>query len=281
MSDQERKLIDMAGQFALATAGDREPNLDWTPARLLLSTRRLVIAEGSDRTTIPLGDIEAIQHQHRTDATEVGPPSIRLRIGDDVLLVAPDEIDPFERRLYEAILDGVEILYAQYTDASDDTAYGNWRRGHVTIEDGEVVIIEENRAQIHLAPSDISSVEMTERTIGDTDRDVVEIIHDGTATAIAGTRRTRTGVVSLLTRGHDATADPIDLDDDEKEVLLALYSGVSPFELPTVIERDVDHVESIYAELVDRGVLEEIRRRREVELSDRGRNLASEAMNSG
>jgi helix-turn-helix protein len=59
---------------------------------------------------------------------------------------------------------------------------------------------------------------------------------------------------------------------------MALYSGVSPFELPDFVEMPADDVEERFEWLIERDVLEEVRKRREVELTTRGRNLASEAI---
>jgi helix-turn-helix protein len=60
---------------------------------------------------------------------------------------------------------------------------------------------------------------------------------------------------------------------------MALYSGVSPFEIPSFLGMDVDDVEETFERLVELEVVEEVRIRREVALNSRGRNIASEAMN--
>jgi len=60
---------------------------------------------------------------------------------------------------------------------------------------------------------------------------------------------------------------------------MALYSGVSPFEIPAFIGKDVDTVEEIFERLVELDIVDEVRVRREVTLNSRGRNIASEAMN--
>ncbi|MFC7057971.1 hypothetical protein [Halovenus salina] len=59
---------------------------------------------------------------------------------------------------------------------------------------------------------------------------------------------------------------------------MALYSGVSPFQIPDFVGLDVETVEEIYDELIEAGVLQEKRVRRDVQLKARGRNIASEAM---
>jgi hypothetical protein len=61
---------------------------------------------------------------------------------------------------------------------------------------------------------------------------------------------------------------------------MALYSGVSSFEVPEFLDMDPDEVEEIYERLIELDVLQEVRIRREVALKPRGRNIASESMNS-
>jgi helix-turn-helix protein len=69
-----------------------------------------------------------------------------------------------------------------------------------------------------------------------------------------------------------------ELDDMERQVLMALYSGVSPFEISGFVGIDVDRVEEIYQKLLEVGAVDKVRERTEVTLNAQGRNMASEAM---
>jgi len=112
---------------------------------------------------------------------------------------------------------------------------------------------------------------------------VVEVEHSEAGTSVethvAGTARCCSLLLAILSRGAAKNSSEIDLDAQEKQVLMALYSGVSPFEIPEFTGVDVEQVEETYAHLVELDVLSEIRKRREVALTPRGRNLASEAIN--
>jgi helix-turn-helix protein len=77
----------------------------------------------------------------------------------------------------------------------------------------------------------------------------------------------------------DQASGSVDLSETEKRVLMGLYSGVSPFEIPDFLGMDVDEVEEIFERLIELDVLEEVRVRREVALKTRGRNIASEVIN--
>jgi helix-turn-helix protein len=59
---------------------------------------------------------------------------------------------------------------------------------------------------------------------------------------------------------------------------MALYSGVSPFKIPDFVGMDVDEVEEIYDRLIEDGLLQHVRTRRDVSLKPRGRNIASEVI---
>jgi helix-turn-helix protein len=58
---------------------------------------------------------------------------------------------------------------------------------------------------------------------------------------------------------------------------MALYSGVSPFQIPEFVGLDVEEVEETFDQLIEQGILEKQRVRREVQLKARGRHIASEA----
>jgi helix-turn-helix protein len=77
---------------------------------------------------------------------------------------------------------------------------------------------------------------------------------------------------------EDRQDDDYELSDMESQVLMALYSGVSPFEMSDFVGIDVDQVEEIYQKLLEVGAVDEVRVRTEVSLNAQGRNMASEAM---
>ena len=112
-------------------------------------------------------------------------------------------------------------------------------------------------------------------------RTVAEVSHTQEATAVethvSGVGRQVTVLASLLRRGEEKNTTDVDLSEQESEVLMALYSGVSPFQIPEFVGIDVDTVEGIFDGLTEEGILEEQRTRREVELKARGRHIASEA----
>jgi len=104
---------------------------------------------------------------------------------------------------------------------------------------------------------------------------------DGTSieTHLAAGSRLMRFVEAWLRKGEQRSTANVDLSSRDREVLMALYSGVSPFEIPAFLGSDVDAVEETFERLIELEVVEEVRVRREVALNSRGRNIASEAMN--
>jgi hypothetical protein len=71
-----------------------------------------------------------------------------------------------------------------------------------------------------------------------------------------------------------------ELTETESEVLMALHSGVSPFEMPEFVGADVEEVEAIYDRLIELDVIEVVRERTEVEMTAQGRSVAEKTMNN-
>lgn len=284
MSQQERKLADATGRFTIAVKnGQRQNEVSWRTGRILLSNRRLVIADNDNSRTIPLSDITGIGD--RVDVNQAiasVPDYLSLRLEDDVLLLAPDEVETFELQLYQAILDGATVLVRHPALKGGVVQETTFERGRVKLSDADVVFATASGTLVQVELGDVSAIEAERRTVKGSTRPVLGIEHtdDGTSvrTELAGKPHHLAVIKSYL---HDeSSANRVDLDLEQRhvEVLMALYSGVNPFDIPDFVGLEVDAVEAIFAELIDLDVLDEVRVRTEVELTARGRNLASEAM---
>jgi len=85
-------------------------------------------------------------------------------------------------------------------------------------------------------------------------------------------------LASLFRSVVEGREDDYELSEMENQVLMALYSGVSPFEMADFVGSTPDEVEEIYQKLLDVGAVDKVRTRTEVSLNAQGRNMASEAM---
>jgi helix-turn-helix protein len=284
MSEGETKLADQRGKFTqVVKDGRKVPDLEWISGRILLSDRRLVLASNEGKRTIPLPQIQSITS--RQDAAKpLAQVSnyVSLQMGGDVMLVSPADHEGFERDLYRAILDGEVVLVRHPAVEGGVVRDTDWEKGKLKIEETSVALALTSGQFVEVEIDDVGTVETTETAVMGETRTVTEVSHTQEATAVetyvSGVDRHVTVLASLLRKGEERNTTDVELTEQETEVLMALYSGVSPFQIPAFVGMDVDTVEEIFDGLIAEGILEEQRNRREVELKARGRHIASEAM---
>ncbi|WP_226022086.1 CheF family chemotaxis protein [Halomicrobium salinisoli] len=285
MSD-EQKLADAKGKFVQVVADGRKRNdIDWVPGRILLSNRRLLLVGGDGKRTIPLSEVTGVTGRDNvTQAIAKVSGYLSVQIGSDVFLVAPQDVDAFEADLFDALLDQTTVVIKHPAVEGGVVQDSEWEKGRLTVETGADPSADLATAAgtfVELPIDDVGHAERTKKTVKGSERPVLEVEHaiEGTSmeTHVAGTAQDVAVLGSFLRRG-DSDADDVDLTKEEHEVLMALYTGVSPFQIPDFVGMDVDQVEAIFDDLVEQGVLEEVRTRREIQLEARGRSIAGDAM---
>ncbi|MFB6297988.1 MAG: CheF family chemotaxis protein [Salinirussus sp.] len=283
MSDDERKLADQTGRFAqVVRDGRKAADVEWIAGRILLSNRRIVLASDEGKRAIPLSELTGItSRQDAANPLAKVSSYISLRTGDDVTLVSPAEHDAFEHRLYTAVLDQQAVLARHPAVEGGVVKDTDWEKGRLTVEEGDVGLALASGQFVEVDIDDVGSVATQETEIRGESRPVVEVEHtdEGTAvrTDVAGPGRRLGLLAGLLRKGEEKNTTDVELSEAESEVLMALYSGVSPFRVPDFVGIEVDEAEAIYDQLVDQGILERRRVRRDVSLKARGRHIASEA----
>ena len=285
MNDGEYKITDTRGKFTQAARGGRSFNdAEWTQGRILLSNRRIVLATNDGKRTVSLGDVVGIEgRQDSSQAIASAAGYVTLRLPDEVLLVAPPDRESFLDSLYRAFLDDRIALVQHPAVAGGVVQDTEWQRARLKVGDDTLNVAVEDGTFVEIDRDDIGTVDVETREVLGEGRTVVTAEHteEGTSvqTNLSGSDQRSSVVETYLRQGERRSQSNLDLSDAEKEVLVALYSGVSPFEIPDFLGMDVDDVEDIYERLVEADVVEEVRLRREVALRARGRNIASEAMN--
>ena len=284
MSDGEHALVDTKGKFVQVVSDGRKRNdIEWLPGRILLSNKRLVLATNQGKRTIALSNVHGIKgRQDANQAMAKVTSYLSLQVGNDVTLVSPAEFESFEHKLYSAILDQ-QVVLAKHPAVEGGVVQGtDWEKGRLKVEEDLVALALSSGRFVEIEVDDVGTVAESEATVQGDERLVIEAEHteEGTAveTHVSGARRHVSVLASLLRKGEAKNTTDVELSGEESEVLMALYSGVSPFEIPEFVGMDVDRVEEIYDQLVEQGILEEIRVRRDVSLKARGRSIASEAM---
>ena len=277
---EERTVTETAGEFSYAVR-DGEPvaDPDWRPCRLVVTTERLVVSTETASQELSHAGVSIADTTALPDEFDLGT-AIPLRVGDSVIAVEADE--NFPPAYARAVLDGTVALVAHPAVVGGVVRETAWAKARLRLDDTRLGLARRDDDPVTLELADIGRAETTTRAVRGDDRRVVEIVHtDGdrsVETHLTGTSQ-QTNALELLfdrTIEHEEAAL---LSETERQVLLALYSGVSPFEIPEFVGLDVAEVERIYERLQEVGAVDKIRERTEVALNATGRNMASEAMN--
>ena len=283
---EEYMLADTKGRFAQAVKEGRPVNdVSWTPGRIVLSNRRLVLVGNDGKRTIPLSDVSKIGGRHDvTQEVQRVSNYVSLRLGEDVLLVAAQNHEEFQTNVYQAFLDR-RVVYARHPAVAGGVVQDTeWEKARLKVEADGVSVALESGDFVRLELDDIGTLDTAERTVFEEKRKVIEAEHTNdeggsVQTYLSGEGWRMAVLKSYLGQNQERTSGAVELSESEREVLMALYSGVSSFDVPQFLDMEVERVEEIFERLIEVNVLEEVRKRREVNLKPRGRNIASEAMN--
>jgi len=284
--DGEYKITDTQAKFAVAVReGRKVSDVSWTPGRVLLSNRRLILAGNDGKRTVPLSKLERLGGRHDANQSVARVSNyVSFDLGEQVLLVAASDHESFERDVYRALLDQKTVMAKHPAIEGGVVQDTEWEQARVKIDENGLNAALERGVFVEFDLDDISGLDVAKRTVNGDKKPVIEVSHtddEGTSveTHVAGDPNQMRFVESWLRKGEQRSSTNVDLSSRDREVLMALYSGVSPFEIPSFLGMDVDDIEETFERLVELEVVEEVRIRREVALNSRGRNIASEAMN--
>ena len=284
MSQGERKLLDERGRFAMAVVEGRSRNqLSWRKGRVVLSNRRLIVADANGKKMIPLSAISKVGGRADVNQQVAAIPEyLSIHVDEDVLLVETSDTMNFEQQLYEALLNGTGVKIKHPSIKGGVVQNVDWVKGRVKLEPEAVAIALASGSLVDIDLTEVASVETEQRGSGGDASIVVNVDHVdadvSVITAITGSMDRLRLLVSFIRNRSERNDVTLDLEQREHEVLMGLYSGVSPFELPEFVGIEAEELEAIFDRLIEADVVEEIRVRREVALTTRGRNIASEAM---
>ncbi|MUW15368.1 chemotaxis protein CheF1 [Halorubrum sp. CBA1125] len=282
----EYKVADMQAKFAVAVReGRKVTDVSWTPGRVLLSNRRLILAGNGGKRTVPLSQLERLGGRHDANQSIARVSNyVSFDLGDQVLLVAASDHESFERDVYRALLDQRTVMAKHPAVEGGVVQETGWEQARMKIDADGLSAALEGGTFVEFDLDDISGLDAAKRTVDGEKKPVIEVSHtddEGTSieTHVAGEPSRMRFVEAWLRKGEERSSANVDLSSRDREVLMALYSGVSPFEIPSFLGMDADDVEATFERLVELEVVEEVRVRREVVLNSRGRNIASQAMN--
>jgi helix-turn-helix protein len=285
MSD-ERPLADTKGKFVQVVKEGRKRNdIEWQPGRILLSNKRIVLATKQGKRTLPLSKLTSVTASQMNQPLAQVDSYTKVQAGRDVWLISTADAD-FSDTLYRALLDQIVVLVKHPAVKGGVVQETGWDKARFKLdEDNEdtINLAIASGTFVELDINDVGTVEEKEKQIRGDKRPLLEVEHtvEGTSveTHISGSGRHVSLIEGLVRQGEQRnSADDVELSDDETQVLMALYSGISPFKIPEFVDMEIEAVEDVYERLLEQDILEPVRTRREVQLEARGRSIAGEAM---
>ncbi len=297
---KEVKIEDIIGKFIspLTSGGKVFRDARWVPGRLILSNKNIWLIGKDRKRKIPLGHIFDIGG--RLDLNdEIARTPIYLLIKhygpqkeNRVSLITSSnrkDLEKFRSSLLELLLNR-KIVLIKYPVKKGGVVQRNvkWEKAQLAVKDNKIRMVTESGKLIKIDLDKIQLVKKDEREVNQEMKQVLDIqfseLEDEMEFTVECYIHGRDEILNALQQfiynGFDRVAADIQLSDVEKQIIMSLYTGVSPFEIPNFLGLDVDQVEEIYDKLIKLGVLKEVRKRKEVVLTTRGKNLASEALGS-
>jgi helix-turn-helix protein len=284
MSEDETKLVDATGDYCRVVRGGEpvaEPH--WRSSRVVLTNRRLVLADSDGNTSLPHERIELTDVPEGLPSGFAADSATALSVGEDVFLVDA-EVEGFDREYCRAALDAEVILVKHPAIVGGVVQDTEWSKARFRFAEDRVRLALPGGESASFPVEDVGTVESATETVMGDQRPVVRVGHTddedrSVETHFSGTSAHGRALEHLFSRViEDRHSEEYELTETESEVLMALYSGVSPFEMADFVGLDVEEVEEIYRKLLDMGAVDKVRERTEVSLNAHGRNLASEAM---
>lgn len=283
MSDSEKKIADVRGQFMQVVESGRPlDDTDWQSCRIVLTDRRVVlIADG--KRSIPLSAVREVGGRYDVNHRAAQVASyLSLDLGEDVVLVSAAGHGEFETDFYHACLDG-EILQVKHPAVEGGVVQSTeWSKARLKVTDEAVQFALADGGLVVVDRDDIGEVTVEERTALGEERTVIEVEHteDDTSveTYVTGADDDVSVLRQVIEEGVERNRADLDLGPLEKQVVMALHSGVSPFEIPEFVGADVEEIEAIYDRLIELDVIEVVRERTEVEMTAQGRSVAGQSL---
>lgn len=284
MSNTEKKIEDTQGKYLHAIKEGRElTDAEWENCRIVLTNQRVMIITDS-KISVPLEQIDVLDTRvdvNRNAASESYYTA--LDVGEDVLLITTADYQGFRTNFFRAILDEAVVYVKHPAVVGGVVKSSEWQRGRLKLTKETVRMVLEDGQKFIIERDDIGEMEADEREVAGEERGVIEVEHtdeEGTSveTYLSGRQYHISVLKQLLEEGAERNRADLDLTATEQRVVMALYSGISPFAIGEFVGVDVGRVEEIYDQLIELDVIRVVRERKEVSLTPQGRKIAGEAM---
>ena len=283
MSDTEKKIADMQGQYMQAVSqGKQLADAEWENCRIILTTERIALVSDGKRQ-IALSDVDRIADRFDVNQQSAGVSDyVGLHVGEDVILVSASDHEAFETDFYRASLDG-EIILVQHPALKGGVVQDTtWTKGRLKVTDETLKLAMADGQAVDIDRADIGDLVIEEKQVSGEERTVIQVEHSeddiSVETHLAGEEFHATVLGTMLEDSAEQNRADLDLSMTEKRVIMALHSGVSPFDIPNFVGIDVEKTEEIFDRLLELDVISVVRERTEVALTTKGRRVAGDRM---
>ncbi len=251
----ESVIADFVAKFNSEATARGEP----VKGRVLLSQKRLVLAANDEnKLTIPLSDVfDVAVGQVPPDLGNFFDSTVTIAFerGDRRYVAAveagDDKIDKFSTVLFKAICNGTEMTVKHPARRGGRVTNAQFKAAKLFLQPGTVQF-RNDQGTIDIELSTVTDFDRATREIGGSKRPVLVVRHMPGAealTTLAATKSPRK--MSILGRYlrleySELMADlqDVDLGTDEKELLVALYSGAGGpgISLADIVDLDASQV---------------------------------------
>lgn len=283
MSEGEQRLVDTAGDYRYAVRDGQPVEGDWQSCRVVLTSERLVLATNGGKQAVPHAKIRVPDDGEELPG-DTGGDATPLEIGDNVILVDVRDVEDFESEYCRAALQD-EVILVRHPAVVGGVVQedASWSKCQFRLREDTVVLGLPGGETVSFELGNVGTIGTTDREVAGDRRAVVKVEHTDSddrsvETHFSGNEWHARALASLLGKVIENRGGDHELSETEQQVLMALYSGVSPFEMADFVGIDVEEVEEIYHRLIEVGAVDKVRERTEVTLNAQGRNMASEAM---
>jgi len=177
MSEEERKLLDAAGDYRYAVRdGERLSGGGWQSCRVVLTDKRLVVAGDGSNRSIPHGKVTIPDDPGKfvDDPADAVP----LRIGSNVIVVSTTGSEDVTLAYCRANLGGAVLLVrhpAVIGGVVQDDA--EWTKARFLVDEESFSLQYPDGREVSCALDDVGTVDSESRTVMEAQRRVVEIEH--------------------------------------------------------------------------------------------------------
>lgn len=245
MDDSEEKIATTRGKYLYAIKdGWKQQDAGWARCRIVVTTKRIVVigVEG-EKLTVPFAEVDRFEDRCDVNqACRTEPEYLAARVGENVvLLVAEGTIGQpeFETDVYRGAINGRYLFVRHPAVDGGRVRRPGWTKGRIKVTDDELFIVLENGKTVTIDRSDVASVKTASATVDGTDRPVVRVEHSererSVETDLATTAETTQFLRQLCEHDRDTHELAVDLEEREKRVLVGLYAGLEPEQLPDAL----------------------------------------------